>query len=199
MDLTFVTSALEPESWPKLLDPKGNPLPEIALAGRSNVGKSTFLNLIAGKKATAKVSSTPGKTQRIVFFHAEDRLCVVDLPGYGFAKAPVHLQAEWSRAIDAYLHTRTSLKLLVLLLDIRRSLGPEDLKLLTWAQNASIEVLPVFTKTDMLSKNEYEKCRKKALSELTPHLPSQTIDILNVPAPSRIIWTILTKKIYATL
>lgn len=199
MDLTFVTSALEPESWPKLLDAKGEPLPEIALAGRSNVGKSTFINLIAGKKTTAKVSSTPGKTQRIVFFHAENRLCLVDLPGYGFAKAPIHLQAEWSRAIDAYLNTRTSLKLLVLLLDIRRTLGPEDLKLLSWAKNASIEVLPVFTKTDMLSRSEYENCRAKALNELAPHLPPQSIDVLNVPAPRRIVWTILTKKIYATL
>ncbi len=199
MDLTFVTSALEPETWPTLLDAKGEALPEIALAGRSNVGKSTFLNLLAGKKTMAKVSSTPGKTQRIVFFKADERLTLVDLPGYGFAKAPTHLQAEWSKAIDTYLHERTPLKLLVLLLDIRRSLGPEDIKMFTWAKSASIEVLPVFTKTDMLSRNEYERCKTKVLNELTPYLPSQTIDVFNVPAPRRIVWTILTKKLYATL
>lgn len=192
MDLTYVTSSLEPSSWPHLLDANGNPLPEIALAGRSNVGKSTFLNLLAGSKTAAKVSSIPGKTQRIQFFQLENRLSLVDLPGYGFAKAPPQLQAEWSQAIDAYLTNRLSLKLLVVLLDIRRDLSPDDVKLLYWAKNRSLEVLPILTKADKLSKTECDN-RKRALSK-SLGLPIT----LTVPAPRQIIWNILTEKIYAT-
>lgn len=197
MDLTYAASSLEPASWPKLLTPTGKPLPEIALAGRSNVGKSTFLNLLAGNKTMAKVSSSPGKTQRIQFFHAENRLVIADLPGYGYAKAPIALQAEWSDAINTYLHERASLRLLVLLLDIRRDPSPDDLQLLDWAaQNPALDLLPVFTKTDMLSSAEYENRKLKILDALARY--PNSLNPLSVPAPRRIVWNILTKKIYAT-
>lgn len=189
MDLTYLASALEPESWPNPLDPSGRPLPEIALAGRSNVGKSTFLNLLAGQKI-AKVSSTPGKTQRIHFFQAK-KWVLVDLPGYGYAKAPLSLQAKWSEAIHSYLTTRASLKKLVLLLDIRRDPSPDDLQLLEWAsQNPSLELLPVLTKTDLLSKNECERQTKKLMEALL--LFNLKIP-LSVPAPRKVVWNRLDK------
>ncbi len=196
MDLTYITSALEPESWPKLLDPNGKLLSEIALAGRSNVGKSTFLNLLSGKKTLAKISSIPGKTQRIQFFHAENKLAVVDLPGYGYAKAPASLQAEWSAAIHIYLTERASLKRLVLLLDIRRDPSPDDLQLLEWAnRHPSLDILLVLTKTDLLSKNECEKRYKKILDALSPYNITETP--LSVPAPRQVVWNRVVKKIYA--
>lgn len=179
MDLTYLLSALEPESWPVLT------LPEIALAGRSNVGKSTFLNLLAGKKL-AKVSSVPGKTQRMQFFQAEG--CVlVDLPGYGYAKAPAAAQAEWSEAVHAYLEKRAQLKKLLLLLDIRREPSEDDLQLLDWAAgNPGMKLLPVLTKTDLVSKTECEKQTKKILDALAPY---NLIEIpLSVPAPRKIVW-----------
>lgn len=196
MDLTYIASALEPESWPKLLDPSGQPLPEIALAGRSNVGKSTFLNLLAGKRTLAKISSIPGKTQRIQFFHAENTLAVVDLPGYGYAKAPAALQAEWSAAIHTYLTQRASLKRLILLLDIRRDPSSDDLQLLEWAtKHPSLDLLLVLTKTDLLSKRECEKHYVKLLEVLSPYNLTETP--LSVPAPRQVVWNRVVKKIYA--
>ncbi len=179
MDLTYLVSALEPESWPK---PK---LPEIAVAGRSNVGKSTFLNLLAGKKL-AKVSSIPGKTQRMQFFQAENCV-IVDLPGYGYAKAPAALQAEWSEKVHAYLEERIVLKKLILLLDIRRIPTTDDLQFVEWAsRNPSKELLLVWTKTDLLSKTECERQEKKILEALLPYHVTEIP--LSVPAPRRVVW-----------
>jgi len=189
--LTYVASALEPQSWPRLLAPNGTPLPEIALAGRSNVGKSTFLNLLAGQKALAKVSSTPGKTQRMQFFLGGQRCVLVDLPGYGYAKAPRAMQADWSQAIQNYLETRPSLRLLVLLLDIRRDPSPEDLQLMDWVEKrGALRLLPVFTKTDILSPTECA-LRKQALGHLFE-------TYLTVPAPRRIVWNQLLRVLDAT-
>ncbi len=184
MDLTYLLSALEPASWPELS------LPEIALAGRSNVGKSTFLNLLAGKKL-AKVSSTPGKTQRMQFFQAKEYI-LVDLPGYGYAKAPAAAQAEWSEAVHAYLEKRPQLKKLLLLLDIRRDPSQDDLQLADWAsKNPKLELLPVLTKTDLVSKNECEKREKQILEALSPY---NLIEIpLSVPAPRKIVWNRVCK------
>lgn len=185
MNVSYVASALEPATWPKLLDPRGNPLPEIALAGRSNVGKSTLINLLSGRKRLAKVSSTPGKTQRLQFFSADERVLLVDLPGFGYAKAPLALQLEWSSAIDLYLKTRP-LACILLLLDIRRMPGSDDLNLMNWCLSRKVPVLPVFTKTDMLSPPECAKQKKEATALL-----GSLLEPISVPAPRRILWKIL--------
>lgn len=150
----FITSALLPNEWPSLKTPQGNPMPEIALIGRSNVGKSSLINALLKQKNLAKTSSTPGKTQRMQFFLIDDALLLADLPGYGYAKAPPEAIATWSEAIDTYLHTRSTLKLLLLLLDSRRSPSPEDQQVLQWAQESSIPFLIILTKTDKLSPAE---------------------------------------------
>jgi GTP-binding protein len=189
--MRWVTSALEPDSWPRLLDPNGKPLPEIALAGRSNAGKSTFINLLSGRKTLAKVSSTPGKTQRMQFFCFEERLAFVDLPGFGFAKAPLKLQAEWSAGIDRYLNERSSLKALILVLDSRRTPDVNEFDMASWAKSRAIPLLPVFTKIDMLaSKFEVTRSVDRAMKLLSPYEPKTP---LLAPGPRRQLWGILNK------
>ena len=190
--MRYIASALEPESWPKVLSPRGEPLPEIALSGRSNVGKSSLINLLAGQKDLAKISSTPGKTQRLQFFNFDERCLLVDLPGYGYAKAPQKERNEWSQAIDQYLNTRSSLKLVLLLLDIRRMPSPDDRNLFLWASARAISILPIFTKTDMLPSFECERQRSRATHYLSPNKPIET---LNVPDSRKRIWPLLTRYI----
>ncbi len=180
--MRYIASALEPDSWPKILSPRGEPLPEIALSGRSNVGKSSLINLLAGQKGLAKISSTPGKTQRLQFFCFDERCVLVDLPGYGYAQAPQKERAEWSQATDQYLNTRTSLKLVLLLLDIRRTPSSDDRNLLLWAVDRGIGILPVFTKTDMVSPAECERLRSQAILYLSPEKPIERIACRN-PTP----------------
>lgn len=196
MELTYLTSSLEPSSWPTLQDPSGKPLQEVALAGRSNVGKSTLLNLLGGQKKLAKVSSTPGKTQRMQFFSVEERLLLADLPGYGFAKAPVNAQKEWSKAIDSYLKTRKTLRLLLLLLDARREPNQDDLAMISWANERGLALLCVLTKTDKLPSSELAMQKKKITSHLAPHFTSP-IDLFCLPAPRRIIWNQIFKRLDA--
>jgi GTP-binding protein len=186
--MRYIASALESASWPKLLDPNGQPLPEIALAGRSNVGKSTLINLLAEQKSLAKISSTPGKTQRLQFF-SDEKIVLVDLPGYGYAKASQTVRSEWSEAIDRYLNDRPSLRLLLLLLDIRRTPSDDDLALCAWAQKRPLPLLPVFTKTDMLSKSDSERQISQALSIL--HLSAA--DALLAPDSPRRLWPALMR------
>ena len=192
--MRYVTSSMEPESWPRLLDPSGRALPEIALAGRSNAGKSTFLNLLAGgRKDMAKISSTPGKTQRLQFFCFDEKIVFVDLPGFGYAKAPLKLQAEWSRGIDRYLNERKSLRALILVMDTRRHPDVNELDMAAWTKSRSIPLIPVFTKIDTFSsKLEYEQRIKEAMDILAPYDPKTPI---LSPDSRKRVWAILNQAI----
>ncbi len=139
-----------------LKDPQGKPFPEIALVGRSNVGKSSLINHLLNKKKLVKTSATPGKTQLINFFSIDERLLLVDLPGYGFANAPLEAIDNWSQAIDAYLNNRPTLRLVLLLVDSRREMNTEDRALIEWAENKKIPLWVILTKTDKLSRQELE-------------------------------------------
>ena len=169
--------------WPVLLDSRGQMVPEIALAGRSNVGKSTLVNMLARQKKLAFVSTRPGKTQCLQFFAIGKRALLVDLPGYGFAAAPSSVQNGWSLAVDEYLNQRTSLKKLYILLDIRRDPSNDDRRLFEWAASRPLICLPVFTKNDLLTKEESGARREKIISTLG--LPKK---FLALPAPRRVIW-----------
>jgi GTP-binding protein len=138
----------------------------MAMAGRSNVGKSSLINHLLNRRTLAKVSSTPGKTKLINFFAVDDRITLVDLPGYGYAKANKEKQEEWSRAIDTYLQKREPLKLIILLLDVRRLPSQEDLDFFNWTQHHKKQLLIVFTKTDKVNREERENNIKKALEFL---------------------------------
>lgn len=120
------------------------------MAGRSNVGKSSLLNRLLGQKGLAKVSSTPGKTQALNFFLVNDQFYLVDLPGYGFAKVPETVRTSWGKLISTYLNETERLQGLLLLLDSRRSVTPDDLQLMRWLAKRQLPLLPVLTKCDKL-------------------------------------------------
>jgi len=147
----FIKSAAKPKDYP----PPG--LPEVAFVGRSNVGKSSLINVLAGRKGLVRTSSTPGRTQLINFFDINGILTLVDLPGYGYAKAPPALRKQWGPMIESYLSLRESLKAVVLILDIRRAPSDGDLQMLRWLEMYNIPPIIVLTKCDKLSKNEQAK------------------------------------------
>lgn len=131
--------------------------PEISFAGRSNVGKSSLINCLLNRKNLVKTSSKPGKTQSLNYFLVSDSLYLVDLPGYGYAKVPQKVQAQWRRLITAYLENRRTLRCVVVIIDIRHSLKLQDLDLVRWLRNKEKPFLLVYTKQDKLSRNERRK------------------------------------------
>ena len=147
----FITSATKPAQYPPAL------LPEIAFAGRSNVGKSRLINTLVNRKRLVKTSSTPGRTQLINFFNINRQIGFVDLPGYGYAKVPVSIRKKWGPMIETYLSERKTLKAVVVIMDIRRTPRQEELNLLGWLTHYSIASISVLTKTDKLSKNKLAK------------------------------------------
>ncbi|PKN71688.1 MAG: YihA family ribosome biogenesis GTP-binding protein [Deltaproteobacteria bacterium HGW-Deltaproteobacteria-12] len=144
----FVKSAVWPDQYPPAT------MPEIAFVGRSNVGKSSLINTIVGKKNLAKTSNTPGRTQLINFFSINETLSFVDLPGYGFAKVSQSVKKDWGDMIATYLKERSSLALVVLILDIRRDPSDDDLSLRDWLEGYRIPYLYILTKADKLSNNQ---------------------------------------------
>ncbi|MDX9822050.1 MAG: ribosome biogenesis GTP-binding protein YihA/YsxC [Syntrophales bacterium] len=159
---TFVKSATAPLHYP------ADNLPEVAFAGRSNVGKSSLINTVLGQKHLARTSATPGCTQMLNFFLCEERLSVVDLPGYGYARVSHSVRAEWKTVVETYLRQRGSLRLVVLILDIRRDPSEGDLELLTWLRSEKRTTLVVLTKIDKLSRSEQKQRSAKILLQLKP-------------------------------
>jgi GTP-binding protein len=148
MEAEHIASAASPEQFP------AEELPEIAFLGRSNVGKSSLLNRLAGRPGLAFTSSTPGRTQVINFYRVGTEWNLVDLPGYGFARVPVNVKAGWKRLIEAYLLDRRTLKLAVVLLDARRGWMEQDLELKRWLEARGLCYLVVVTKVDKLNRKE---------------------------------------------
>ena len=144
----FVLSAKEPAHYPPAL------LPEIAFAGRSNVGKSSLINTLVKRKGLARISNTPGRTQEINFFSVNSRFAFIDLPGYGYAKVPEKVRKNWGPMIETYLRERPTLRLVVLILDIRRDPSEEDRQLIDWLQCYRLPLLIVLTKIDKVSRNQ---------------------------------------------
>ena len=148
-----IKSAVFEKSVTKVRDcPSGN-VPEVAFIGRSNVGKSSLINLLFDRKKLAKTSATPGKTQTINFFRINNGWFAVDLPGYGWAKVSKQKKITWSGFVREYLLQRINLACLFVLLDIRHDPQPIDLEFLNWAVQNQIPVAIVFTKSDKLKKN----------------------------------------------
>jgi len=131
--------------------------PEIAFLGRSNVGKSSLINALLNRKKVARVSSTPGFTRAINFFRIDHQFYLVDLPGYGFAKAPIELQKKWKYLVEGYLKATRDFRLLVLIFDIRRVPDKMDKKLIEFVQHIKKTFCIVLNKIDTLSKNEIKK------------------------------------------
>jgi GTP-binding protein len=148
MEITFLKSAFQEKHYP----PQDKP--EIAFAGRSNVGKSTLINVLVNRKGIARTSSKPGRTQALNFFCVENRFYLVDLPGYGYARVPLEVKKSWGKMVETYLVKRTNLKAVLVILDIRRDPNSGDKDLLYWLKQYGIHIILVLTKADKLSKNK---------------------------------------------
>lgn len=131
--------------------------PEIAFAGKSNVGKSTLINSMVGRKALARTSSAPGKTRTINFYNVEDTFYIVDLPGYGYAKAPKSEIAKWGGMIEEYLNERETLLSIFLLVDIRHEPTENDKMMYNWIKHYGYDVIVVATKSDKLKRSQLSK------------------------------------------
>ena len=138
-------------------DPPVSSLPEFAFVGRSNVGKSSAINTLLGRKKAARVSNTPGRTQLINIFEIDSSLRFVDLPGYGFAKVPHQMRDNWKTMIDAYLFGRDALKAVVVIVDARHAAQKLDITMLGALQKSGIPPIVVATKVDTLKNNEKSK------------------------------------------
>ncbi|MDR1075120.1 MAG: ribosome biogenesis GTP-binding protein YihA/YsxC [Xanthomonadaceae bacterium] len=140
---------------------------EVAFAGRSNAGKSSALNALVGRNALARVSRTPGRTQQLVFFQVWPQRCLVDLPGYGYAKVPQALQAHWQAFVDGYFRSRTALRGLVVVMDIRHPLKEYDRQMLGYATARGLPAHVLLTKADKLGRgaqmNALQAVRKQML------------------------------------
>ena len=154
----FVKSAVWPNQFPPAT------MPEIAFVGRSNVGKSSLINALVGRKSLAKTSNTPGRTQLINFFTVNNSLFFVDLPGYGFAKVPRSVKKDWGDMIETYLRERRNLALVVFILDVRRDPSADDLSLRDWLDHYRIPYAAILTKSDKLS-NQQALGRKKLIEK----------------------------------
>jgi len=165
----FVTSAGKASECPP------GPRLEIAVSGRSNVGKSSLMNSLLGRKKLVKVSSTPGKTQRLNYFLVNDRFHVVDLPGYGFAQAPDAVRDQWRDMMQEYLRTRRQLVAVIQLVDSRHEPSREDREMVKWLRGEQLPFCLVASKIDKLGQSK----RTRALRDIT--------DALQLPATQAMI------------
>ena len=143
----FVASAASPTQYPR------RPLPEVAFAGRSNVGKSSLINTLVHRKNLVKTSATPGKTRTLNFFVVNERFSFVDFPGYGYAKVPREMQAGWRPMVEAYMKKRDGLRAVVHIVDFRHPPSQQDCQLRAWLLHKHVTVLTVATKTDKVNRN----------------------------------------------
>ena len=150
-DVTFMLSAVSLDTLPPAR------LPEICFAGRSNVGKSSLINAITNRKGLARASNTPGRTRELNYFNVDERLFIVDLPGYGYAKASKSDIARWTKLTRAFLFGRASLRRVFLLIDSRHGLKESDLELMGMLDETAVTYQVVMTKVDKLKKGELEK------------------------------------------
>jgi GTP-binding protein len=145
--------------------------PEIAIAGRSNVGKSSLLNAILGRRSLARTSSTPGRTRQLNFFLVNDRFRLVDLPGYGFAVGPERERRAWGPLVEGYLRERETLRGVVLIIDVRRGLEAEEIELLAFLADIGRPAVLAVTKTDKLARSAATQALRKLESTSGGRLP----------------------------
>ncbi|MFW6278863.1 MAG: ribosome biogenesis GTP-binding protein YihA/YsxC [Bacillota bacterium] len=157
---SFIKSAYSSEDFPR------HRLPEFAFVGRSNVGKSSLLNKVVGNSKLARVSSRPGRTQCINFYNINHQVCLVDLPGYGFARVPDKVKEEWRELINDYLYQRQNLRGIIHIVDARHKPTDEDVLMAEWLMSAELPTIVAATKVDKISRNKYQKQKKIILNTL---------------------------------
>jgi GTP-binding protein len=156
----FETSAVRPRQFPE------GHFPEVAFAGRSNVGKSSLINCLTQRKKLVRTSRTPGLTQLINFFRINGAFYFVDLPGYGFARVPEHIRAQWKPMVETYLLGRKTLRGIVQIMDARHLPTPDDVQLWAWLKNSRIPAIPVLTKADKIAQGKWSSQLKAAVQTL---------------------------------
>lgn len=159
-NVEMIGSFVRPEQFPE------DGLPEFALAGRSNVGKSSFINRMIGRKAMARISSKPGKTQQLNFYKIEEKLYYVDVPGYGYAKVSKSERAAWGKMIEQYFMGREQLKAVVLIVDIRHNPTADDCMMYDFLKHYNIPVIVIATKADKIPKGKWDKHKKNVRETL---------------------------------
>jgi len=147
----YVSSAVNPSQYPE------EGLPEIALAGRSNVGKSSLINKFLGRRNLARTGNTPGKTQTLNFYRVNDKWFFVDLPGYGYAKVSKQVKAQWGVMMEAYLANRGNLRAVVQIVDLRHQPSLEDREMHEWLRQRGVPTLVVATKADKIARGQWTK------------------------------------------
>ncbi len=178
LDATFIAEVRDAGGLPPL------GAPEIAIAGRSNVGKSTLLNRLAGRRALARVSKTPGRTRGVLFYDLALRLAgreqrmalrLVDLPGYGYAQVSREERNAWQHLVEGYVKARSSLRLFLVLVDVRRELGEEERQLVEWLASEGVPHHLVITKLDKLGAAEKGGAARRLRASLGPAAPSVSL------------------------
>jgi len=178
----FIVSSAQPAQFPP------DRLPEIAFLGRSNVGKSSLINALTGQKRLAFTSSTPGRTQTINFYRIDGAFYFVDLPGYGYARAPLEQTLRWKRLMEHYLEKRETLKLSCLILDSRRGWMEKDLDLKRWLEHHGRPYLVIATKSDKVNQSQQERGWRAIRQEGVEPLPFSALTGRGV----REIWQAIT-------
>lgn len=153
-NVEMVISAVRPDQYPE------DGLPEFALAGRSNVGKSSFINRMIGRKALARISSKPGKTQTLNFYKIEEQLFFVDVPGYGYAKVSKTEREAWGKMIERYFTGRQELKAVVQIIDLRHPPTADDRMMYDFLKHYNIPCIVIATKADKIPKGKWDKHKK---------------------------------------
>ncbi|MBA9025762.1 ribosome biogenesis GTP-binding protein YihA/YsxC [Peribacillus huizhouensis] len=165
----IVISAVKPEQYPN------EPIPEFALAGRSNVGKSSFINKMINRKNLARTSSKPGKTQTLNFYIINDMLHFVDVPGYGYAKVSKTERAAWGKMIETYFTNREQLKAALLIVDLRHPPTKDDIMMYDFFKHYDLPVIVVATKADKIPKGKWQKHLKVTRETLDMAKEDETI------------------------
>ncbi|CAG7913494.1 putative GTP-binding protein EngB [Mammaliicoccus sciuri] len=189
-NLDIIISAVDPKQYPE------TGLPEIALSGRSNVGKSTFINTLISRKKVARTSSKPGKTQTLNFFNIDEQLIFVDVPGYGYAKVSKKQREQFGKMIEQYLTTREALRCVIQLVDIRHKPTQDDVLMYNYLKHFEIPTIVIATKEDKIPKGKVQKHLKiiRQTLELDPEDKLISYSSLNKDKTDN-IWALLSQFI----
>mgnify|MGYP000851664401 CR=1 FL=1 len=186
----FIISAASPSQYPN------TGWPEIALAGRSNVGKSSLVNALVNRKSLARTGNTPGKTRIVNFFNINDRLMLVDLPGYGYAKVSKEEKKAWGTLTETYLNTRGSLTMILLLVDIRHEPSADDAVMMDYIRQSGRDTAIIAAKADKISRGEYNKHAGIIRTALDPYGSVPVIPFSSVRHTGvEEVWSVIEKTI----
>lgn len=186
----FIISAVRPEQYPE------DALPEVALAGRSNVGKSSLINRLIMRKNLARTSSQPGKTQQLNYYRVNDAVYFVDFPGYGYAKVSKKQREQFGQMIETYLRTREPLKLQLLVIDSRHEPSQDDCLMYEWLKHYGIPLCIVCTKADKIPRSKWDKHVKAIKQKLGAHPADPVVLFSSETGMGRDeLWQVITEAI----